>query len=111
MIKELKREETPFCKKEDKLGIFTEDIRKIIRDRIEYCELVDFPYASVTAVSDLRQKARKICRITFWEEAGCSPSATEFFDFSKRVESDGKMHFYAYFAVTAWEKELKLYKE
>ena len=109
MIKPLKFEETPFGnKKLNKYQAFATDIREIIEKKIEYCELVDCPYAPSTIMQDLEYRARGVCRDVFWEKTGKSPEQVNFFKFSKLVDKDKKTHFYAMFAVKAWEAAINV---
>ena len=63
MIKKIDYIESPFQRKDDsKFRQFAKDIEEIIDNRIEYAELVDFPYANSTANGDLAYKARRITR-------------------------------------------------
>jgi len=104
MVKPLKLEETPFGnRKLSKYAAFAKDIREIVEKKIEYCELVDCPYAPSTVTQDLEYRARGICRDILWEKIGKNPEQVNFFKFSKMIDKDHKTHFYAMFAVKAWE--------
>ena len=104
MVKEVNLEETPFIfSKTDKYKQFCRDLKEIIDNKIEYCELVDMPYAPSTAVADLEYKARLFCGDYLWSIKKRRPEEVDFFKFAKRVEND-KTCFYANFNVKAWDE-------
>lgn len=104
MIKKIEYIETPFAGRDNsKIVKFTQDIRDIIDNKIEYAELIDMPYADSTANEDLAYKARRICREYFWANYGRSPEKTDFFKFAKRTQDDG-VHWYVQFNAVEYEK-------
>lgn len=104
MIKKIEYDKTPFSGKDNsKNAKFTQDIREIIDNKIEYAELIDMPYADSTANQELGYKARKICREYFWEKYYCNPEITDFFKFAKQTKEDG-MHWYVQFNVAGFER-------
>ena len=103
-VRKIEYIETPFCGRDNsKIAKFTQDIRDVIENKIEYAELVDMPYADSTANEDLGYKARRICRDYVWEKYYCGPETTDFFKFAKRTQEDG-VHWYIQFNVTGFEK-------
>ena len=102
MVKKMKVEETPFYKM-TKLELFNRDIQEIIEKKIEYCELVDCPYAASTVSQDLEYRARRVCR-EILSKMDRRPEKVDFFRFAKLIDENKKTHFYAWFNVKAWNE-------
>lgn len=90
-----------------KLKQFSEDIKEIIDKNIEFCELIDFPYAKSVAIGDLSYKANKIAEEIFYRKTGRNIKNNGLFKFYKKKDEQGNIHFYVHFFVSVWEKALK----
>ena len=102
MVKPLKAEETPFvCN--TKFELFKRDILEIIEKKIQYCELIDCPYAASTVPQDLEYRAKRIIREAL-RKKGFNPDKVNFFIFKKVIDKNRNPHFYVSFNVKAWDE-------
>ena len=93
-----------------RLGALKDDIRQIIRDKVEYCEIVDAPYRENSLREHLRTAINLVC-MEYCEENFLNISeyrdqlAGAFLVRSK--VRDGVRHFYVSFSFRLWERILK----
>ena len=111
MVKEII--ELPLSGDSRKMDLLKVDVRKIIQDRIQICEIVNPPYPNST----MRERLQKAIRMVLWEYAErnkdgklCMPSRREVFKVSNR-NIDGQCHWYVTFDINRWDKEWQQFRE
>ena len=91
----------------ERLEILKQDIREIIDNRIELCEIVDAPYPRST----LREHVLRAIYSVIYErtiKAGWSYLPDKFQLFSVHMKKkDGEYHCFILFDVQRWESELE----
>ena len=112
-IKEITRED--FCNKRpcNKRRLFIEDVKQIIENRIEYCELVDFPYSKKTALNDVIRYAQIYLAKLFFEETGIKVKNISDMPFcmTKYRDNNNELHIYCAFYVKSWDTMIVKAKE
>ena len=115
-------EKTEFSAKNggSKQDLLAADIREIINNRIEYCELEDFPYSAKTSMSDIMAHMTPVFADEFRKESGVLPKgySRRYWEsewrppfIMKKVIADDGLHVYGTFYVKNWERQIKEAKE
>ena len=112
-VKEIDKNEFYMSKPSSKRALFKADILEILRKRIEYCELTDFPYSMKTGISDILSQARNVFAHEYRMLTGKrlkSPLDVPFI-MTKTKNADGTMCIRCAFNVHRWDEMIKEAKE
>ena len=107
-IKEIDPSEFYQRKKDSKSILFKEGIQKILDNRIEFCELTDYPYSFATSVNDIVGQAHCVLGKEFRKITGkridknCIP-----FKMRKIKDSNNNYHIYCHFDVQTWDELIR----
>ena len=112
MIKEITKEEFYGSKPNSKKRLFIEDVNQIVENRIEYCELVDFPYSKKTTLNDVIRYAQIYLAKLFYEETGVRAKISDMpFCMTKYRDNDNEQHICCAFYVKSWDSMIAKAKE
>ena len=115
-VKVIDKSEFSAKKAGGKQELLAADIREIVANRIEYCELEDFPYSDKTAMSEILRNMIPVFAEEFKKESGVYPKgfSRRYWDCSwtppfvmRRIKKDDGTHVYGTFYVKTWEREIK----
>lgn len=88
------------------------DLLEIINNRIEYCELTDFPYSEKTSIGSILSDSKRVFVSEFWKLTNKRIKREEVpFVMKRTKDADGKTHVYARFAVNTWDAMIRRAKE
>ena len=105
MVKQMDRQ--LYYKKNNtkKQDILTDDILEIIMNRVEYCELTEFPYSLNSNVHNAAKQAMHIVKCKFHDITGVWLSDNEVpFAMHRIVDEDGTPHVYCRFNIVLWDR-------
>ena len=80
------------------------DMWEIINNRIECCELTDFPYSDKTGIGEINNNAKCVFARAFREATSKRIDINKIpFRIIREKQKDGTCKYYAYFATSTWD--------
>lgn len=91
----------------ERLEILKQDIREIIDNRIELCEIVEAPYPRTTLRDRVQKAIRSVVHeYTIKTEGRFCPDTSKLFNVTMK-KKDGEYHCFILFDVQRWESEME----
>ena len=107
-VRIIDRSEFLSSKLDSKSALFIADIREIIDNRIEYCELENYPYSFKTPLADVMLKAKRVFAQYFWDATGHSLNDEIPFIMTKVTDENEQKHIYCAFNVKRWDEMINV---
>lgn len=102
-VRRIARSEFYSSKSSSKSALFIADVKEIIDNRIEYCELENYPFSFKTPLADVMFKAKRVFEQYFWDATGCNLDNEIPFIMTKVTDENNKQHIYCAFNVARWD--------